>query len=55
NGHKLKHREFCMITRKHFFTVRVVEHRNRLPMEAVQSPSLEILKTQLDMVLRSLL
>jgi len=35
--------------------VTVTEHRNRLPREAVESPSLEILKTRLDKVLSSLL
>ena len=39
NGHKLEHRNF--------FTVRVMEHWNRLPRKAVDSPSLEIFKTYL--------
>lgn len=33
------------------FTVRVVKHQNRLPREIVESPSLDILRTQLDMML----
>ena len=37
---------------KNFFTVRVMEHWNRLPIEVVQSPSREIFKTQLDAYLR---
>jgi len=55
NGHKLKHRKFHLNMRKNFFTLRVSEHWNRLPREAVESPSLEILKTRLDAVLCSLL
>ena len=46
NGHKLKHRRFRLNIRKHFFPVRVTEHWHRLPMEAAESPSLEIFKSQ---------
>ncbi|KAK4818046.1 hypothetical protein QYF61_004573 [Mycteria americana] len=55
NGHKLKHRRFRLKIRKHFFTVRLTEHWHRLPREAVESPSLEILKSLLDKVPGSLL
>ncbi|KAK4823610.1 hypothetical protein QYF61_004213 [Mycteria americana] len=51
NGHKQKHRRFCLNTRKHFFTVWVTEHLHRLPREVVESPSLEMLKSCLAMVL----
>jgi len=54
-GHKLKHRKSRLNMRKNFFTLRVMEHWNRLPREVVESPSLEILKTRLDKVLCSLL
>jgi len=55
NGHKLKQRKFLWNMRKNFFPLRVMEHWNRLPREVVKSPSLEILKTRLDVVLCSLL
>jgi len=55
NGHKLKHRKFHLKIRKNFLTLRESEHLNRLPREVVESPSLEIFKTCLDMVLCSLL
>ncbi|KFV77926.1 hypothetical protein N308_11537, partial [Struthio camelus australis] len=51
NGHKLNHRQFYLNLRKNFFTVRVTEHWNRLPRKAVKSPSLEIFKTCLDVIL----
>lgn len=31
SGHKLKHRNFHLIMRKMIFTLKVVEHWNRLP------------------------
>ena len=55
NGHKLKHRRFPLNIRKHFCTVRVTEHWNRLPGEDVESPPLEIFKICLDVVLGNLL
>ena len=55
NGHKLQHREFHLHRRKNFFSLRVTEHWNRLPREAVESPSLETFKTHLDVTLCNLL
>jgi len=55
NGHILKQRKFHLNMRKIFFALRVTEHWNRLPREAVESPSMEIFKTHLDAVLCTLL
>ncbi|GAB0189191.1 hypothetical protein GRJ2_001384400 [Grus japonensis] len=55
NGHKLEHGKFHLNMRKNFFTLRMTEHWNRLPREAVESPSLEIFKTRLDVILCNLL
>lgn len=55
NGHKLKHRIFQLNMRGHFFTVRVTEHWNWLPREAVESPSLERFITYLDAILCNVL
>ncbi|KFQ85925.1 hypothetical protein N337_04514, partial [Phoenicopterus ruber ruber] len=53
--HKLEHGKFRLNMRKNFFTVRVTEPWHRLPREDVESPSPEIFKTRLDVVLCSLL
>jgi len=55
NGHKLKQRKFHLNMRKNFFPLRVTEPWPRLPRGAVDSPSLEIFKPHLDVVLCSLL
>ncbi|KFV78251.1 hypothetical protein N308_02422, partial [Struthio camelus australis] len=55
NGQKLEARKFHLDLRKNFLTVRVTEHWNRLPREAVESPSLEIFKSRLDVILGNML
>ncbi|KFV79745.1 hypothetical protein N308_04290, partial [Struthio camelus australis] len=55
SGRKLNHRKFHLNLRGNFLTARVTEHWNRLPREAVESPSLEIFKTHLDVILGNLL
>ena len=48
NGLKVKERRFRIDIRNQFFTVREVRHRNRLPSNAVDAPSLEAFKAGLD-------
>ena len=55
NRHKQKQRKLQLNMRKNFFPLRVTEPWPRLPREVVDSPSLELFKTHLDVVLCSLL
>jgi len=55
NGPEPEHWKFHTNTQKNFFAVRVKEHWNRFPTEVVESPSVEILKTQLAAYLCELL
>lgn len=50
NGH-IETQEICLNIGKHFFVGRGVKHWHRLPRKVVETPSLETLKSHLDVVL----
>lgn len=52
NGLKLHSGKLELDIRKRSFTERVVNEQNRLPREVTESPSLEVFKIHIDVVLR---
>ncbi|KFP27858.1 hypothetical protein N325_01624, partial [Colius striatus] len=55
NGKKLEDKKAHINIRKNYFTLQVREPWHRLPREGVESPSLEVFKTHLDMFLCDLI
>jgi len=55
NDSKHHQRRFRLDIWKHFFTKRVVKHRNRLPGEVIDAPCLSVFKRHFDNALNNVL